>query len=147
MFHRPRLPMMEWNGTSIGTLFIDSRSGESGSRPLILFGRNAPLIPAAEVAARSVVLPMPVKTWPGSWMSQAPRIRFIKRAQALGFTLEDVAGLLQLNNTDACAKTYYPSPGLAYHPAFATRHGVRRQKSLWAITKPSNHMLFGHLLI
>jgi MerR family transcriptional regulator, mercuric resistance operon regulatory protein len=33
------------------------------------------------------------------------RIRSIKRAQALGFTLEDVAGLLQLNNTDACAKT------------------------------------------
>jgi DNA-binding transcriptional MerR regulator len=27
------------------------------------------------------------------------RIRFIERAQALGFTLEDVAGLLQLNNT------------------------------------------------
>ena len=33
------------------------------------------------------------------------RIRFIKSAQALGFTLEDVDGLLQLNNTDACAKT------------------------------------------
>ena len=33
------------------------------------------------------------------------RIRFIKRAQALGFTLKNVAGLLKLNDTDACAKT------------------------------------------
>ena len=33
------------------------------------------------------------------------RICFIKRAQALGFTLEEVTGLLQLNDTDACAKT------------------------------------------
>jgi MerR family transcriptional regulator, mercuric resistance operon regulatory protein len=33
------------------------------------------------------------------------RIRFIKKAQALGFTLEDVAGLLQLNDPSACAKT------------------------------------------
>jgi hypothetical protein len=30
------------------------------------------------------------------------RIRFIKRAQALEFTL-DVSGLLQLSNADACA--------------------------------------------
>jgi MerR family mercuric resistance operon transcriptional regulator len=33
------------------------------------------------------------------------RIRFIKNAQALGFTLGNVAGLLHLNDTDACAKT------------------------------------------
>jgi hypothetical protein len=33
------------------------------------------------------------------------RIRFIKKAQALGFTLENVAGLLHLNDTGACAKT------------------------------------------
>jgi MerR family mercuric resistance operon transcriptional regulator len=33
------------------------------------------------------------------------RICFIKRAQALGFTLDNVAGLLHLNDTDACAKT------------------------------------------
>jgi MerR family mercuric resistance operon transcriptional regulator len=33
------------------------------------------------------------------------RIHFIKKAQALGFTLENVAGLLHLNDTDACAKT------------------------------------------
>ena len=33
------------------------------------------------------------------------RIRFIKMAQALGFTLKNVAELLHLNDTDACAKT------------------------------------------
>ena len=33
------------------------------------------------------------------------RVQFIKRAQALGFTLKDVVGLLQLDEIDACAKT------------------------------------------
>ncbi|SLM44241.1 MULTISPECIES: Hg(II)-responsive transcriptional regulator [Nitrospira] len=32
-------------------------------------------------------------------------IRFIKRAQALGFTLEEIAELLQLEEARACAKT------------------------------------------
>jgi MerR family mercuric resistance operon transcriptional regulator len=33
------------------------------------------------------------------------RIRFIKRAQALGFSLTDIAELLLLNDEDACAKS------------------------------------------
>lgn len=33
------------------------------------------------------------------------RVRFIKRAQALGFTLDEVAGLLQLDEANACART------------------------------------------
>ena len=37
--------------------------------------------------------------------SLAKRVRFIKRAQVLGFTLEEIAGLLQLEEAHACDET------------------------------------------
>lgn len=33
------------------------------------------------------------------------RVRFIKRAQAMGFTLDEIAGLLELDETRACSET------------------------------------------
>lgn len=39
------------------------------------------------------------------------RVRFIKRAQALGFTLDEITGLLALNETKACIQTR----GIAAH--------------------------------
>lgn len=36
---------------------------------------------------------------------EAKRVRFIKRAQALGFTLSEVGGLLTLDAASACAET------------------------------------------
>jgi MerR family mercuric resistance operon transcriptional regulator len=37
--------------------------------------------------------------------NMARRVRFIKRAQALGFTLEEIASLLRLDGADCCANT------------------------------------------
>lgn len=37
--------------------------------------------------------------------SAAKRVRFIKRAQVLGFTLEEISGLLELNEFVDCAAT------------------------------------------
>lgn len=37
--------------------------------------------------------------------SAAKRVRFIKRAQALGFTLEEISGLLELDEVVDCAAT------------------------------------------
>jgi len=39
------------------------------------------------------------------------RVRFIKRAQALGFTLEEITGLLELDERKACSETR----GIAAH--------------------------------
>lgn len=35
----------------------------------------------------------------------AKRVRFIKRAQVLGFTLEEIGGLLELDEAHACSET------------------------------------------
>ena len=46
---------------------------------------------------------------PGGYRHYSPdtakRVRFIKRAQALGFTLEEVCGLLRPDAASACAET------------------------------------------
>ena len=46
---------------------------------------------------------------PGGYRQYSPdtvgRVRFIKRAQTLGFTLEEVGGLLGLDERKACAET------------------------------------------
>ncbi len=64
--------------------------------------RNHPLLPAARVAGRPK---KPLGGYRHYPPDTAKRVRFIKRAQALGFTLEEVAGLLRLDAASACAET------------------------------------------
>jgi MerR family mercuric resistance operon transcriptional regulator len=42
------------------------------------------------------------RRYPSDW---AKRVRFIKRAQVLGFTLAEIAGLLRLDAAHACTET------------------------------------------
>jgi len=57
---------------------------------------------------RRGLLQQPAKPY-GGFRRYAPetvrRVRFIKRAQALGFTLGEIAGLLALEERTACAET------------------------------------------
>ncbi len=58
---------------------------------------------------RSGLLPEPERPLSGyREYSQADvrRIRFIKRAQTLGFNLEDIAGLLRLDGPQTCSITH-----------------------------------------
>ena len=53
---------------------------------------------------------MPEPDKPAQWYRRydattVKRVRFIKRAQALGFTLEEIGGLLKLDEAHACAET------------------------------------------
>jgi MerR family transcriptional regulator, mercuric resistance operon regulatory protein len=57
---------------------------------------------------RRGLLSEPDKPWGGYRrypMEMIRRIHFIKRAQTLGFTLEEVEGLLRLSEASACAET------------------------------------------
>jgi hypothetical protein len=78
---------------------IDYRQGGGSCRSQ---RRDDPLLSATRTSGRAQEASRRI---PQLSHGNGERIRFIKRAQALGFTLEDVAGLLQLNNTDACAQT------------------------------------------
>ena len=65
--------------------------------------RNDPLL-----SARRGLLAEPKKPLGGHRhypRDTAKRVRFIKRTQALGFTLEEVAGLLRLEAVSTCAET------------------------------------------
>lgn len=58
---------------------------------------------------RSGLLPEPERPLSGYreyTIDDAKRIRFIKRAQTLGFSLEDIAGLLKLDGPQTCSSAH-----------------------------------------
>lgn len=58
----------------------------------------------------------------------AKRVRFIKRAQALGFTLDEVAALLALDRARACA----PTRAMAAHKRALLKHKIADLTALHA---------------
>ena len=57
-----------------------------------------------------------------------PRLQFIRRAQTMGFTLEEIAGLLQLKGKRACAQTRR----LIEHKLFDVRRKLEELRRLEA---------------
>ncbi|MCO5121818.1 MAG: MerR family DNA-binding protein [Burkholderiaceae bacterium] len=54
------------------------------------------------------------------------RLRFIKRAQALGFSLNDVQSLLALEDSQSCSQ----ARGIAEHKLAEVRHHIRALRKL-----------------
>ena len=59
------------------------------------------------------------------WTGGDQAVRFIKRAQVLGFTLDEVGSMLELDDARACAETRELAAQVAGHRSEARRPGKR----------------------